>query len=147
MEVVWKKEDFTVTAEQIAKAQGVSTTTILRQSLDGAYPYMGRAKAKANKHFHKSCLTMLGGVIKYNRSVKKYVEPVITMDPEPKTANPNPSTNQLLTRLMLKIEALDVKHTRMLTRMETKIHAIAEGKDLKSNNTTIGDMVKKSLEH
>lgn len=141
MEIVWNREDFTATAEKIGQALGMSTASVIRYSKEGGFPFMSRAGVRPNRYYHKMCLTMLGGVIKYNRENGKYVDPVIKLEPLAKTANPTPNTNQNIARLMLKLEAIDQK----LVRIETKIHHIAEGRRLVSTKTTIGDMVKKSL--
>lgn len=82
-------------------------------------------------------------VINYNRNTGKYVEPEFTRDYVEKIANPSPSVNQNVARLMLKLEAMDLK----LTRIETKLHLVSEGQVLRPGGSTIGDMVKKSLDH
>lgn len=159
MEIL-KQEDFTLTSSELAEAQGVATVTINSWAREGAFPYMRKDGNQTKMWYHKDCANYNGGTIKNNRSISKYKDPVFLL---PGDTKPEPEvTPTISVELMEAIdrtdrnlrEALSVIRDmeRKLVRIETKVHAVAEGRDIStarfhedSKPPTVGDMIRSNL--
>lgn len=75
----FKRDDFTITAKQLAKAQAVGSSCIGSWTINGAFPHLIRSESDkyVNRLFHKTCENMLSREIKANMKVGKFTEPII----------------------------------------------------------------------
>ena len=147
---MYLKQDFTETTASLSKAHGVHQTTITVWTKEGAFPFARREGERTTLYFHKDCLKLTGGKLKDNRERGLYKDPIHIFEALPShTAKPKRvEVNFDTTSLEARIDGLE----RMLKRIETKIHAVAEGRPLhgsehfhKPSSVSIGSMIKKSV--
>lgn len=157
---MYQKEDFVITTTALASAHGVHTSTISNWTSAGAFPHARRGEGKSTLFYPNSTLRFTGGQIKTNIKYKKFKKPAFVFE-ETKPKSDFKSTQpmkpmssafdleQFLSQTADILTGLD----RKLTRIETKIHALAEGRPLEAaehynsgSNPKIGDMIKKTFQ-
>lgn len=134
-------EKFSKRAADLAKAHGVTASTISNWTKGGAFKHAMRGVIPL---YHEECMTYTLGTIKQNISMGKYKNPEKRI-PVPIRDKPIKISEAAV--VMGKLNAIiaqleDV--SRRLVRIETKIHNF-DGTNTTKHTSTIGEMVKKSL--